>query len=95
MGGRVVAGTDIPFGGLVLLRELEILNEAGLSTLEAIAAATGEAARVMRRDDIGTISVGRLADVLVVDGDPTVDLASLRRVALVLRGGQRVAGPLA
>jgi len=94
MGGRLVVGTDMPFGGLVIVRELEILREIGLTNLEAIAAATGEAARVMRRDDIGTIEVGRLADLLVVDGDPVADLAALRRVALVLKGGERVAGTL-
>jgi Amidohydrolase family len=95
MGGRVVCGTDMPFGGLVLARELEILHEVGLTRLEAISAATGAAARVMRRDDIGTIEPGRLADITVVEGDPTADLAALRRIALVFLGGRRVAGTMA
>jgi imidazolonepropionase-like amidohydrolase len=94
MGGRIVVGTDMPFGGLVIVRELQILHEIGLSNIEAIAAATGQAARVMRRDDLGTIEAGRLADLVVVDGDPVADLAALRQISLVLLGGQRVAGTL-
>jgi len=95
MGGQIVVGTDMPFGGMAIHRELAILHECGLSTLEVIAAATGEAARVMRVPDIGTIEAGKLADLLVVDGDPVADLAALRRISLVLRGGQRVGGSLA
>lgn len=92
MGGRLVVGTDMPFGGLAIIRELQILHECGLSTLEVITAATGEAARVMRRDDLGILEAGRLADLIVVDGDPLADLEALRRIALVLLGGERVAG---
>ncbi len=95
MGGRVVVGTDMPFGGLVIVRELEILRECGLSSVQAIAAATGLAAAVMRRDDIGVIEAGRLADLVVVDGDPVEDLSDLRRIAMVLRGGEQVAGAFA
>jgi imidazolonepropionase-like amidohydrolase len=91
-GGQLVVGTDIPFGGLVLVREIEILAEAGLTPLQAIAAATGDAARAMRIDSLGVIEAGRLADVLVVDGDPTADLAALRNVVHVFRNGERVAG---
>jgi imidazolonepropionase-like amidohydrolase len=95
MGGQLVVGTDMPFGGMAIHRELAILHECGLSTLEAIAAATGDAARVMRAPDIGTIAAGKLADLLVVDGDPVEDLGALRRIVLVLRGGEQVAGSLA
>ena len=47
-GGRLVVGTDMQYGGIAIHRELGILREVGLSPVEAIAAATGEAARVAR-----------------------------------------------
>ena len=95
LGGRLVVGTDMPFGGMAIQRELEVLHECGLPRLEAIAAATGWAAEVARLPDIGVIEAGRAADLLVVDGDPSEDLGALRRIALVLRDGEAVAGPLA
>ena len=93
-GGRLVVGTDMQYGGIAIHRELAILTEVGLTNVQAIAAATGEAARVMRRDDLGTIQAGRLADLVVVDGDPATDLSALRRVRAVVRGGQVVHGSL-
>jgi imidazolonepropionase-like amidohydrolase len=80
------------YGGLAIHRELAILREVGLSGVEAIAAATGAAARVMRRPDIGVVEPGRLADLVVVDGDPMLDLAALRQIRVVLRGGEAVHG---
>lgn len=93
-GGRLVVGTDMQYGGIAIHRELAILTEVGLTNVQAIAAATGEAARVMRRDDLGVIAGGRFADLVVVDGDPSVDLSALRRIRAVIRGGQVVHGAL-
>ena len=96
MGGRILVGTDMPFGGLAIHRELEILRECGISAAEVLASATGGAARAMRLSDrLGTIEPGRAADLLVVHGDPSVDLAALRRIDLVMRDGRAVSGPLA
>lgn len=93
-GGRVVAGSDagIPsvFAGSGLIRELELLVEAGLSPREALVTATSTAAAAMRADHIGAISPGRAADFLVVDGDPLSDIAATRSVQLVLRDGRIV-----
>lgn len=96
LGGRMLVGTDMPFGGLAIHRELAILTEIGMTPHEVIVAATAGAARIMRvADQLGTVEAGKLADLVVVDGDPISDLAALRRVQLVLRDGQPVAGSLA
>jgi imidazolonepropionase-like amidohydrolase len=77
-------------------RELALLAEAGLSTPEAIVAATSTAARACGIDsEAGTIEPGKLADLLVLEGDPLVDLRLFLdrgRVWLVLREGKPVAG---
>lgn len=78
-GGRVVAGTDPGFMwvnfGFGLIRNLELLQEAGFSTLEAIDAATIRSAEHVRRpDEIGSIEVGKQADLVILDRDPRADL---------------------
>ncbi|MBU3261610.1 amidohydrolase family protein [Roseovarius sp. PS-C2] len=91
-GVRFVAGTDAgwrftPFDALML--ELEIMNKGGYATLDAITAATGDAADVIGAEDIGKLRPGRRADVLVVDGDPLADLDCLRDPLLILQDGAR------
>jgi imidazolonepropionase-like amidohydrolase len=77
-------------------RELVLMAEAGLSPREAIVAGTSTAARACGIDaEAGTIEVGKLADLLVLDGDPLEDLRLFldpSRVWLVLRDGKPVAG---
>jgi len=77
-------------------RELVLMAEAGLSPLEAIVAATSTAARACGIDsEAGTIEIGKLADLLVLEGDPLEDLGLFldpNRVWLVLREGKPVAG---
>jgi imidazolonepropionase-like amidohydrolase len=92
-GLRIVAGTDTPNPfippGTSLHRELRLLVAGGLSRLAAITAATGRAAELLgRTDELGTLEAGKAADVLVVDGDPTADLAALAQVRLVLKEGR-------
>ncbi|MGH3938815.1 MAG: amidohydrolase family protein [Pseudonocardiaceae bacterium] len=93
-GGRVIAGSDtaVPgvFAGTGLIRELELLVDAGLSPQAALVAATSTAADALRADHIGAISPGRAADLLVVEGDPLADIAAVRSVQLVLRDGRIV-----
>src|SRR5205085_12078439 len=63
---------DMQFGGIMLHRELRNLAEVGLSMGEIIAAATGQAARALgMADTLGTIRAGMLADLLVVNADPS------------------------
>jgi imidazolonepropionase-like amidohydrolase len=92
MGVPIAAGTDAgvsnrAFDSLPL--ELETLvSDLGLSPLEAIHAATGEAARAIGvADKVGTLQAGRAADMLVVDGDPSVRIGDLQSVRMVIKGG--------
>jgi imidazolonepropionase-like amidohydrolase len=93
-GVKLVAGNDAGWrdtGFDDFSREIELLAEVGLTPLEAIHAATGRAAAACRLDgQIGTIAVGRAADLLVVAGDPTSDLTALRTPTMVLQGGDVV-----
>ncbi|MCI0432882.1 MAG: amidohydrolase family protein [Gemmatimonadetes bacterium] len=87
-GGRIVAGTDspiIPFG-LSLHAELQAYVEYGLSPVEALRAATSVAADALGAD-LGVVAAGRLADLVVVDGDPLQDIRDARKVRIVIRGG--------
>jgi imidazolonepropionase-like amidohydrolase len=97
-GGVIALGTDYNSGGEGLrpdmfLREIQLLHAAGLTPMEVIEAATKHAARVCGHgDNLGTIEVGKLADILIVDGDPVADLGALERVVLVVKGGKLAYG---
>jgi len=85
-GVTIVAGTD--GWGIELIRELEIYKQAGFSAAEAIQSATIVAARVVGADKrTGSIAVGKEADMVLVDGDPSTDLGALRRVVTVVSDG--------
>lgn len=89
-GGRVIAGTDSPINpyGVALLSEIEHYVRGGLTPAEAIRTATAVPAEAMGLgQDLGTIEPGKLADLVVVDGDPTSDITALRRTRRVIRGG--------
>jgi len=90
-GGRVTAGSDspgVPYG-LSLLTELEEFVTAGLTPAEAIRTATLHAAESLGVEaDLGTVEPGKLADLLVVDGDPLRDVRDLRRLRLVIQNGE-------
>jgi imidazolonepropionase-like amidohydrolase len=96
LGVPFMAGTDAGVGGVPfdsLPSELELLvEEVGLSPVEAIHAATGHAATVLRlAEEIGTVAIGRRADLVAAEGDPTTDIRDLRRVHAVLQAGRLVA----
>lgn len=92
VGGALVAGTDLGFGGILLHRELAHFAQAGLTPLQAIRAATRQGASALGRDDLGHLAAGRTADLIVVAGDPSRDLAALRQVEHVFVGGRHFAG---
>ena len=92
-GVRIAAGTDAGgWGHPHNAKELECLVEAGMPPMQAIQAATGVAAECLDMEDsIGTVAKGKLADLLVIDGDPLKDIAILQdteRVKLVMKEGE-------
>ncbi|SEH18749.1 Amidohydrolase family protein [Sphingopyxis sp. YR583] len=85
-GVPIVAGTD--GWGIELIRELEIYRQAGFTPAEAIQSATIVPARIVGADKrTGSIAVGKEADMVLVDGDPSTDLGALRRVVTVVSDG--------
>ena len=88
---RIVAGTD--GSGLELVRELELYQQAGLSNVEALQTATIIPARMTGMDDrTGSIAPGKTADIILVDGDVSRDLANLRHVDTAFLDGYRLDG---
>jgi cytosine/adenosine deaminase-related metal-dependent hydrolase len=86
-GIPIVAGTD-SLAGFSLHRELELYEEAGIPAPKVLQLATLGAAHVMKRDqDLGTIEPGKLADVILVDGDPSAHISDIRRVRTVVKDG--------
>ncbi len=90
----VLPGTDAT-PGFTLHSELELYVQAGMTPVEALQSATSVSATAARVDAYrGSITVGKLADLVLVDGDPTQDISAIRKVALVLTQG-RVVSPTA
>lgn len=92
-GVKVMAGTDNPIGfltpGFSLHKELEFLVESGLTPMEALTAATLHPAQFMRVDDkLGTVEVGKLADLVLVDADPRDDIGNAHKINTVIKDGR-------
>jgi imidazolonepropionase-like amidohydrolase len=92
-GVNIAAGTDSGTPGVVigkgLHKELELMVEAGISPMEAIIAATRNAAdNLAKAGELGTIESGKLADVIAVSGDPLKDIRNTREIKLVIRNGE-------
>lgn len=86
-GVRLLPGTD-DATGFTLLRELELYVKAGLTPAEALRTATlGSEEFLQRTDRLGTIQRGKLADLVLVAGDPTRDISAIRAPRLVMKGG--------
>lgn len=94
-GARVVVGShsSVPHAerGWAYQREMELFVESGMTTMEAIVAATMENARFFRIDDrLGSVEAGKLADLVLVEGDPLKEIGALRRVKRVMLNGKWV-----
>ncbi len=90
-GGLLIVGTDSPgavFPGWGVHQELELFVEAGLTPLEALQAATLNGARVLQKEqELGTVQVGKLADLLILDANPLENIAHTQRIHRVISKG--------
>ncbi len=83
----VVAGTDLG-SGYALHRELEIYNQAGIPAPEVLRMTTYTAAKIMKKDgELGSIAPGKLADLILVNGDPSTNISDIRKIETVIKGG--------
>jgi len=88
-GIPIVAGTDQAVPGHSLHRELELYVEAGFTPMEAIQSATVVPARAMGLDkELGTLEPGKRADLIVIDGDPLVEIRNTRNVEFTITNGR-------
>ncbi|NNM33407.1 MAG: amidohydrolase family protein, partial [Gemmatimonadetes bacterium] len=69
-------------------REMALWVELGVPPMQVIQAATLWPARFLGQEDLGALAPGNLADVIAVEGDPLTDMSVLRRVSLVIKGGE-------
>jgi imidazolonepropionase-like amidohydrolase len=95
VGVHIMTGTDAPLRnsppGFGLHEELALLVRGGMSPFNAIRAATIEPARYLGMlDSAGTIAVGRLADLVLLNGNPLRDIAQTRRIVGVVANGQLI-----
>jgi imidazolonepropionase-like amidohydrolase len=92
-GVAIAAGTDAgnigTLHGPSIFRELRLMADAGLTPREVLAAATEGGARVMGREkDLGAVAPGRLADLVVLNGDPLASVANFETIHRVIKGGR-------
>jgi imidazolonepropionase-like amidohydrolase len=94
-GVTIANGSDVGvFAHGDAARELELMVEYGMTPPQALRAATSAAAKALHRDDrLGVIKPKMLADLVAVEGDPTRDIKTLRKVRLVIKGGVVVRQP--
>jgi imidazolonepropionase-like amidohydrolase len=93
-GGKVALGTDYAGYNAVFdlgmpVTEIELMQKAGMTPMQIIVAGTRNAAHVCNlENELGTLQAGKIADVLVVNGDPLHDMQVLTRVRLVIHNGR-------
>lgn len=96
-GVMIAMGTDTGpparFQGYFEHLELEQMVDAGLTPMQALVAATGDAAACLRLADLGTLERGKWADFLVLNADPLADIRNTRQLASVWIAGNQLAAP--
>ena len=102
-GARPATGTDmlptdrpdLPEFPVAAIREVELMVQAGLSEMEALKAATVNAAELCQVSDrLGTLNAGKIADIIAVEGNPLARIENLRSLRFVMKGGQVVRNDL-
>jgi hypothetical protein len=94
-GIRIGVGTDAgvagTYHGWATLHELELLVDSGLTPLESITAGTGTSSRLVGEDgERGTIAVGKIADLVLIQGSPDVHIEDIERTSAVFLGGKQL-----
>ena len=93
-GGAIVAGSDaanqLLIPGYSLHEEMSLLVAAGLTPLEAITAATRRGAQLLHADSLGMLAPGKVADLVVLNGNPISNIAATRNIALVMIRGRMI-----
>ena len=87
-GGVVAMGTD-QSSGPASQRELELLVQGGLKPFDVLTIATHNGAVLLgKADSLGSVEPGKLADLLLLNADPTADIENVKKIAFVMKGGQ-------
>ena len=93
-GGAIAAGSDaanqLLIPGYSLHEELALLVDAGLTPLEAITAATRRGAQLLRADSLGLVAAGKVADLVVLNGNPLSNIIATRNIAMVMIRGRMI-----
>ncbi len=84
------AGNPVTFHGVSLIRELELLAQAGMPLGDVLKSATSRAADRLGQSALGRVSTGAVADLVVLDADPTEQVSAFRRVVSVYLGGRKL-----
>jgi len=92
MGSDSGVGLRIP--GVAEHLELALMVEAGFSPIQAITIATSNTAALLKLDDRGSVMAGKIADLVVLDADPSADIANTRKIHAVWHRGKQAAGPV-
>ena len=89
-GVKIAFGSGVgPFAHGTQTKEFEYMVKFGMTTTQAIRAATSESAQLMGwQDRVGSVEAGKFADLVAVAGDPIADITELERVKFVMKGGQ-------
>ena len=97
-GVRIGLGSDSGVGlripGVAEHLELALMVEAGLTPIQAINIATSNTAALMQLDDRGSVTAGKFADLVILDADPSADIANTRKIHAVWHRGKKAAGPV-
>ncbi|MEX2155638.1 MAG: amidohydrolase family protein [Gemmatimonadales bacterium] len=93
-GGPIAAGSDaanqLLIPGYSLHEEMALLVEAGLTPLEAITAATRRGAQLLRADSLGLLTPGKVADLVVLNGNPVRNILATRNIAWIMMRGRMI-----
>lgn len=97
-GVQIAFGSDSGVGlripGPAEHRELVLLVESGLTPMQAISVATSQSAKALNLGDRGMVAAGKLADFVVLNSDPSVNIENTTKIQAVWHRGKRVAGPI-